>query len=202
MQAYPSASGQSHVLKKGSSHSSSLARSTRSKNSSVFASRRATQSRVQPQLVPIRTWPHSASSVHPRIAVTSASKTGENSSQVSITPSPVELDELLLSPVLDELMSPVVLDEPPISPVVLDEPLSSPVVPDALPESVPLLKLVDDELDDAPLPPDELDDGLVLVGASVVDALVAPSSPLHATASASARGTEKSRSCVRLPING
>lgn len=116
-QAKPSVSGQSQVEMKGRSQPSSIALSTRAQNGAVSTSSRATQSRVQPQLVPMSTWPHSASSVQPRIVMTSAKKIGSHCEQSSITP--VVEDPVLDEPVLDAS----VLDEPVLDASALDEPV-------------------------------------------------------------------------------
>jgi len=102
--------------------------------------------------------------------------------------SPVELDEPSLSLELDELSS---VEEVSLSPAEVPE----------LPKFVAVPEV--DELDDPEEAddPDEVDDpdALMLVETWVVDALVAPSSPLQATTSA--RATEMSRLCGSLRID-
>lgn len=125
---------------------------------------------MQPQLVPLSTCPHSLSSTHPRIVATSASKTGNKSAQLSITP-PVELEPLDPDPVEDASLSPVELPDPldpldPLDPDVADpsDP-ADPLEPASLPEL--------DDPTEVPEVPDDPDEASLLVD-PCDDPLVAP----------------------------
>ena len=84
----PSVGGQSHVEMNGRSHPSSFAVSTSASNSARSASRRDTQLRVHPQLVPFISTPHSSSVMQPRISSTSASNAFCHALQSLISPPP------------------------------------------------------------------------------------------------------------------
>lgn len=190
--ANPSVSGQSHVEMNGSSHPSSLAFSTSASNSVRSASRRDTQLRVQPQLVPFISTPHSSSVVHPRISSTSAMNAFDHASQSSIAPpvdSPPPLDD---SPGGSPVDDPPPVELPPVvpSPVVS----TGAVVDESTVEALDVDGSADDELvpefeSDPPVvglpvdgsPPPELDSPPPPVDdADPPSVIVAPPEPPHA----------------------
>src|SRR5690242_13863318 len=84
-------------------------------NQDVSASTRATRSCVQPQLVPLITWPHSASRVHVWSPASSASAVERTHAHVGGIP-PLELPGPPPAPPEPALVPPVAPDDSPLVP--------------------------------------------------------------------------------------